>query len=317
LLQFEEETETSYKDDEKHQHRQRVVQVVYALLLAIAFAVLIIRFIYATDFGPELETLVIPFDAVLFGATFLGLLVAYIKKFSSDGMSGRGAILRYAGAVLACVGYLVGLVVLDVSGFNPYSADYTVVIPLVAAVLGIFVMSTGQYLIARNLDNQRLTVPANVLDTFQVKGADDYFQAKKFHVFVKGKSYILLEKKFRGAYFVRLFEYMDSSQKKTSLKVSLGPLWIASAFKDSINGLPVARLEGDFTIPVGIWRSNDGFDEEKYATGSGVAYLVSMYPVIRGRFVPYALPLTERFDKATILKILDNLSAESPGKASE
>jgi hypothetical protein len=167
------------------------------------------------------------------------------------------------------------------------------------------------------------------LDSFGEIEPDKVFETKKYLVFKKNDSYILLPKvMFIGIYFVRLFSQVSvSGTEKVRLPFrSLISVIRKSCFRDEVNGLSVAKARGDFVVPAGAVKLGQRDFQESYVKGPAVLYFVFRYDlesvaIYRGGLVGidrlvtmvYQHPrfdLSDKFDKGTILKIMEKLSKE-------
>lgn len=167
--------------------------------------------------------------------------------------------------------------------------------PIIAAVFGARAMMATR------------RVPPAVIDSFSQIHPDMTFETKKFTVFKKDDISILLPSTFGGAYFVRLFS-QSLAQRET--KARLPRLFPRSAYKDEIFGLSVAKRRGDFTIPSDIVRRGDR-SEEKYVSGSGILYFVSIYDVRHSSGRRFPTDISSRLDKTAIMEIMEELSRET------
>jgi hypothetical protein len=163
---------------------------------------------------------------------------------------------------------------------------------------------------------RRFKVPQDILDSLRQMEPDAFFETKTFHVLRKSGIHILLKKQLWGVHFVRLFKQAPVSDNKVKMPYT-SQLWGVSArsLKYEVNGLRMAKVRGEFTIPTEITKLGEKA-ETKYARGSGILYYVSLYPV--GHFEVNLLrrSLCGKLDKPTIIRIMDDLSKERAAELS-
>jgi hypothetical protein len=161
-------------------------------------------------------------------------------------------------------------------------------------------------------------LPESIRDSFKQIESDKKFEVSiagvKYLVLKKGNNFMLLPEMWGGvylAYFIKLFNPTPTTKKR--FKAPLVPPRKKN-FLQNIGGLPVAKFRGDFTLPVDLISKAEG-NEVKYANGSGVMYLVPRRDPSHGMYSPRAMfsqiDLSEKFNKTTILKILEELSEEA------
>jgi hypothetical protein len=161
-------------------------------------------------------------------------------------------------------------------------------------------------------------LPESIRESFRQIESDKKFEFSimgiKYLVLKKGNNFMLLPEMWGGvylAYFIKLFNPTPTTKKRFK-----APLMVPRKkhFSQSIGGLPVAKFRGDFTLPVDVISKTEG-NEVKYANGSGIMYLVSRRDPTYGMYSPLAMfsqvDLSEKFNKATILKIMEELSEET------
>jgi hypothetical protein len=306
------------KRDEDPRGKHWKASIVLKLLLGVAHFVLLFLVLYVA-YPHDLLFVDLPvlvsLDLLLLFPALAGLIVVTGGKvmvaLMSNRLTGRGFKLRFVGMVLAGAGFIVSSVVFVVHGGETSSFYYSFFVPLTIGLVGLILLDVGEFLGLPGTREDQYVLPASVLDTFQKIGVDTHFSVEDFHVFVKGEIYILLEKKFITAYFVKLFEYKASPDKRIRLGSRRIPFRLPTPLTIKYK-MPVFRSEGEFSIPIEISKSGKGVEEEKYAKGLGVLYWVSMYPVgPRGTYA-FGHSFADRFDEPTILKIINDLSAEQP-----
>jgi hypothetical protein len=151
-------------------------------------------------------------------------------------------------------------------------------------------------------------VPSGILEAFQGIEAERSFETGNLWVFRKGSIYILLPKRFFAAIFVKLLGQATAPEKKLSLPFKT---MRKTTLDDNIGGFPMAKIRGEFTIPVDAFDLGGEGVEEKYMTGRGIMYLVSRFDVSQLGSVS-APDLSQRFDVTVILKIIEQISREEP-----
>jgi hypothetical protein len=149
------------------------------------------------------------------------------------------------------------------------------------------------------------SVPYNTIRSFQQIRPDKILETGNFTILKKNDSYILLTSVVRAVYFVRLFSQAPSSQGNIKL-----PIFFTgeTRFKNDVAGLPTAKIRGDIVIPVDVVRGADGKSKGKYLKGNGMEYVFPTAYKQPGE--QYLSDLSLRFDRATILNILRELSEE-------
>jgi hypothetical protein len=176
--------------------------------------------------------------------------------------------------------------------------------------IGVGLATSGAASAQMIYSRRRFTVPQNLLDSLRQMEPDASFETKTFHVVRKSGIHILLKKQLWGVHFIRLFKQAPVSGNKVKIPYTR-QLWGVSArsLKYEVNGLRMAKVRGEFTIPTEITKLGDKA-ETKYVRGSGILYYVSLYPV--GHFQVNLLKgsLCDKLDKPTFIRIMNDLSKE-------
>ena len=160
-------------------------------------------------------------------------------------------------------------------------------------------------------------LPERVRDSFNQIESDKKFEFSilraKYLVLEKGDLFMLLPETSGGAYaayFIKLFDRTPTTKKRFKAPLVLPR---KKNFSHNIDGFPVAKARGNFTLPVDVINKTDG-KEVKYASGAGIMYLVSARDLSHGMYSPRTLfsrvDLSEKFNKTTILNMLEELSEE-------
>jgi hypothetical protein len=170
-----------------------------------------------------------------------------------------------------------------------------------------FVTAVGSVIAGRGGKAKILsTVPADIIDSFQQIKPDRILKTRNFTVLKKKDIYILITELVRAVYFVRLSNQTPALEKDVKLPI----IFIGKTkFKNEIGGLPMAKAMGEIVIPVDVVRSVDNKIEARYIKGAGIEYVFPTQDVRPGK--PESSDLTEKFDRTTLLKILEELSEEA------
>jgi hypothetical protein len=149
------------------------------------------------------------------------------------------------------------------------------------------------------------SVPYNAIQSFQQIKPDRILKTGNYTILKKNDNYILLTSVVRAVYFVRLFAQTPSNQGNIKLPILFTG---ETRFKNEVAGLPAAKIRGEIVIPVDVVRGVDGKSREKYLKGNGMEYV---FPTVyKQPEQQYLSDLSSRFDRATILNILSELSEE-------
>jgi hypothetical protein len=194
---------------------------------------------------------------------------------------------------------------------------------------GLIVLVVLGYVVGVRYFEKGLVVPPEIVDSFRQIGPDKAFETRKFLVFKKNGIYILLPKElFIGVYFVRLFrEAKVSGNDKVKLPFRRATGFIRKGrFQDEVNGLSVAKSRGGFVVPTGAVKLSERDYQESYMKGPGILYFVFRYDLKGVAIYPGGyigmdrlisvvhhrprFDLCDRFDRATILEIMERLSKE-------
>jgi len=133
---------------------------------------------------------------------------------------------------------------------------------------------------------------------------DQLFTARKFVVARKGEIHVLAQwPTFVGFYFLKFGHSSATGSSKVKLPKRIPPF----KARRVIEGIPVARLEGRYVIPVRATKVGNERYSEVYMEGTGLLYFASRFDVERSR---RAVDQYGRFSKNSILRIIDEISKE-------
>jgi hypothetical protein len=292
----------------------RSVAAAFILLLSLAMIIFVF-------FGSQMMEagiwLVVVFVVILLFGSMSGavwLVSRSGERGSGEGVP-RGVIkLLAVGLAIVGMGFMIFFGAIAILPLEARSAELFFLF-LGLVIVGMGIAFAGRISAEVTYAARQFQVPESLLDSLRQIGPDKSFETKKFHIFRKSGIYILLQRRLRGVHFIRLFKQTPVAAKK--VKVSYWGPWRTSvrSFKDEINGLRLAKVRREFTVPVDIVRLGDR-TEAKYVRGPGILYYVSVYPM--GRFsVNYNEEnLCGRLDPPTIIKVLNDLSEEKAADAS-
>jgi hypothetical protein len=235
-----------------------------------------------------------------------------LSLFFIGGLGDRSHRRRYIiGSILVLGGPIPGLYLMNV---------YLIQIPLEQRTLPFFFsfgLILGSLFIgaimflsgAPRSRRARLAPPPNILEAFKHIEPEETFEAKNCTVVKKGDVYAIIPKVFNAIYFLRFMTATRTPDTKMRLPMRLR--W--SNFQDEIGGFPVAKLEGEFSIPVSATKTEEKTIEEKCARGKATLLVMARREKVR---IPlYYTPdsalmkdLSTKFNENTAINIMDKLS---------
>lgn len=284
--------------------------IAYLLLITLS----LVLFVHLGPFivqeaGPALMSLVTIFLLVL--PTFLAvpLFSGRQNNDRGEGIPSVALKLFLAGLAVFGAGLIYLFAVITMFPLEQRTQE-TFFFSIGLVSIGVGLAASGAASARMIYSHRRFTVPQNLLDSLRQIEPDASFETKTFHVFSKSGIHILLKKQLWGVHFIRLFKQAPVSGNKVKMPYT-SQLWGVSArsLKYKVDGLRMAKVRGEFTIPTEITKLGDKA-ETKYVRGSGILYYVSLYPV--GHFEVNLLrgSLCDKLDKPTIIRIMDDLSKE-------
>jgi hypothetical protein len=217
-----------------------------------------------------------------------------------------GLALLYAGVALSGVATAEGF------GTPFYIlCDLTALLALAAGIiLTLKYRRAYGYWAAHNLPyyeyhKYSANLPPSVVENFRRIDPDQVFDTKDFVAVKKGDIYAFLAKKRPAVYFIKPKRLTPAPNAKKPNLPFLG--FRAPHFKCQVNGIPLAKLKGNITIPVGVTKSREK-KIEKYAEGPAAVYVLSRIeaPAQRTRLAPLS-DLSGQFDKETIERVIHSL----------
>jgi hypothetical protein len=195
--------------------------------------------------------------------------------------------------------------------------------------VGVCLIGVLGYIESMRFFEKELAVPREIVDSFRGIGPDKAFETREFLVFRKNDVYVLLPKEmFIGAYFIRLFSHARMSgngKVKLPFRRRTGIIR-KGRFQDEVNGLSVAKSRGDFVALTDAVKLSERSFQESCVRGPGVLYFVFRYDlkgvaIYPGGYIGIdrlmsrehrrpGFDLSGRFDRATIVEIMEKLSKE-------
>jgi hypothetical protein len=287
----------------KEGKRSRKASVVGWIMISTSAIILGILRVIADQVSIEVFMIVIILTMILFSA---GIII--LAKYGRPKIPSAQKI-RYplkplvAGMTMLILGLVMIFLTITLLPLEERTLPFFLSIGLLFA--GAMVAALSSAVAQMRASTARFAIPARILDAFQQIEPDRSFQTKNLSVMKKGDIYILLPKLFNCAYFIRAQKETTTQDRKLRLPMKI---LRKKYFTEEIGGLPIAKRKGEFIIPVSASLRGDK-TEEKYAKVSGMAYLVAKYDVPHRRRLR-AEDLSEKFDKATILRIMERLSKD-------
>lgn len=182
----------------------------------------------------------------------------------------------------------IAIVVITYVFIRPYpsggTSSYFVPLILTALAFSLFL----------ELAKLKTISPLDISELFKQVEPEKLVKTDRFVLARKNKIY-MLKTIWQHGFFLLRFKIMFETNEK---KIKLPDVSLLSKFRKKINGIPIARFEGNFTIPI---------EEDKYAEGEGVLYYVEVE-----KYIPIDnIPITQKIDKNVFLKLIEELSREA------
>jgi hypothetical protein len=295
---------------EKRGGGRKIRKAAIAFILLISLEMILFALLGPLMMKAGIALVSVTMVVLLLGTTGAALWLAWGSRDEESGKRvPRGAILLVLeGLVVICIGFITFFAEIAILPYEMRSAEQFFLF-VGQLIIGVALVLAGRVLVAITSESKQFAVPSNILDSLRQIAPEESFETKKFHVFRKDGIYILLKKKLWGVHFIRLFRQTPVSDKKVKAPYT-GPwrIW-AGSLKDEVNGLHMAKVRREFTIPVATNKLGDKI-EAKYVSGPGILYYVSLYPVGRYAVNLNGENLFDRFDIPTIIRILNDLSEE-------
>jgi hypothetical protein len=296
------------------------ISTIWALLFSLVIVILVLATPLTNRLGAQLGSWLIIVDLALISAAFEAALLLVGRRVGTYGERKlrTASGLMVAGLVLTAVGsFTIFVIVVQL----PVEAQITpFFLSIGLSLVGLVFMCAGGAITIYSEARRQFAIPSEVLVAMKQVEPDKSFETKGYFVFKKKGIYILLRKEFLGAHFVRLFEETPVSDNKISLPFIGRENIETIASKGEINGLSIAEVRGRFTIPIGVEKRGRNM-EVKCAEGHGILNYVFRYDM-KGK-MPQSemsilgglkklrwylnLDLSEKFNKPTILRIIDQL----------